>query len=334
MQMLEKKNSSQTISDYLFIDYKDHQIRIDYIQNHPVLLNIKKSINCNIKRIELIKKLTGQLVKRIINFNNSGNELCELEDRIRKTFFPETQFLKNTSDRFVSLKTDKALSGIPFEVMLLNSDHNFYISRLVEINDIKANNKYNFSPSIKFIFPKYKRLKFDPANEIKLLKKKIKNKNYEMYYKPFKITEFIRLLENSYMVHFSGHTVFNRKRKEYGLKINDHDIFYFSDFTHCLNLPDLLTFHSCFEFKHLEHLNKGLQVLFQNGVKNVLLPYTEIRQEIPFFFFDFYNHILNGMETGKAFKFIINSFSKEQKYFPLLFRLYGNPMEKYFKKFI
>lgn len=330
IELLEQKNFQQTITDYLFFNTKDNIIEIDYIQNHPTPLNIKKIIKYNDKTFKTLHKFLEQLLQKIINHHNI-HEFQELQLRIHNTFFSNFTILNRLSNRFISIKTDKKLSKIPFEVILLFKNNNFYTSRIIEINDIKLKNKFNFNTNIKFIYPKYKRTPLDREDEIKSINKKLKNRNYEIYKKSFKFTEFIKLLENSYIVHFSGHSVYNKKRKEYGLKINDTDIFYFSDFSQCLNVPDMITFNSCFDFKYLDHIHNGLKTIFQSGCKNILLPFTEIWEKQPLFFCDFYNYLSSGMEISKAYKLIINSFNDELKFYPMLFRLYGNPMEKYFK---
>lgn len=332
IHLLDKKNFQQTSSDYLFFNVKKGHIEIDYIQNHPAPFNIKKIIQYNNKSIQIFNTFSEQLIKRIINFHNVKNELKEIQLRIKNLFFKKLNILDLFQERFISIKVDQPLSQIPYEILLLDNKNNFFISRLIEIDDLVKKSKYQYETSIKYIHPIYKKCSLNRKNEINAIKNKLKNINYAIYEKQFRMTEFIKLIENSYIIHFSGHSVYNAKRKEYGLKINDHDIFYLSDFNQCINLPHLIVFHSCFEYKHLERLYTGLKNLFQSGVKNVLLPISEIWEEETPFFPDFYLHLNNGMEIGKAFKLIIKNILNHKEYYPLLFRLYGNPMEKYFKK--
>ena len=331
IEQLELKNFHQAVTDYLFFQIKNNLIEINYIQNYPGIIHIKKYLDFDIKNFKTLIKLLEELIKRIINFNNINNEFNRLKQRLKNIFFKEFKFINQMNDRFISIKTDEKLSKIPFEILLFDKK-NFYISRIVDIENIEFKNKLNFSRSIKFIYPEYNKDYLACQNEIKIINRKFKNQNYEIYKKNFRPAEFIKILEDSYIIHFSGHSVYNKKRKEYGLKINDKDIFYFSDFQQCINLPDMMTFNSCFEFRYIEHLQAGLKTFFQAGCKNVILPFTEIWEKQPMFFPDFYKHLQDGLEVGKAFKYIINSFNNDMKFCPMFFRLYGNPMEKYFEK--
>ncbi len=330
---LELKNFPQGVTDYLFLRLKDNNIEINYIQNHPDIIHIKKRLNFNNRNFKTLNLLIDGLINKIINFYNINNELNELKNRIENTFFKDFKIFDKITERFISIKTDAELSRIPFEIYLLNKKNNFYTSRIVDIERINIGNKLKFPSGVKFVYPEYKKHALPCSNEKNTICRKLKNYNYEIYCKSFKPAEFIKLLEDSYIMHFSGHSVYNNKQKEYGLRINDNDIFYFSDFKQCLNLPDMITFNSCFEFKHIEHLSPSLKILFQLGCKNIILPFTEIWGEQPVFFPHIYKHISDGLEIGKAFKYVMDSFKGRLKFYPLLFRLYGNPMEKYFKKY-
>ena len=332
IEQLELKNFQQTVTDYLFFQIKNNLIEIDYIQNHPRIIHIKKYLDYDIKNLKTLIKLLEELIRQIINFYNIDNEFFKLKQRLRNTFFKEFKIINQMTDRFISIKTDEKLSKIPFEIFLFDNKKKFYISRIINVDDIELKNESSFSNSMKFIYPEYKKEYIASQNEMKMIHRKLKNHNYQIYKKSFKPAEFIKILEDSYIVHFSGHSVYNKRRKEYGLKINDRDIFYFSDFSQCLNLPNMITFNSCFKFRHIEHLQSCLKTLFQTGCKNVILPFTEIWEKQPVFFPDFYKYLQDGLEVGKAFRYVMNSFEDSLKFYPMFFRLYGNPMEKYFEK--
>jgi len=127
-------------------------------------------------------------------------------------------------------------------------------------------------------------------------------------------------------VHFNGHAVYNKRKKEYGLKLNDKEIFYFSSFQQCLCVPELIIFNSCFEYRFINNLEKNLKLLFQKGCQNIILPYLSIWQKQTIFFPQFYKYLKDGLPVGKAYKWLINSFNKKRWDYPAFFRLYGNPM--------
>ena len=169
----------------------------------------------------------------------------------------------------------------------------------------------------------------DNYKEFNFLKKELSQVNVQSYHFPLQKIDFIKLVENSYIIYFSGHSVFNKSKKEFALKINDKDLFYFSDFIQCLNIPKLIILNSCFDYNYIELADKSFAQLLEFGCKNIIIPIAHILQKQNPIFHQYIKLLLDGYKIAEIHDYIQYDM-KNINNLPLFFRLYGNSMEKYF----
>jgi len=330
LQMLNKINFPQLASDILYIDMNNNNLNIRYLKNYTEIQIVRESISVD-------KKILDNDTERFVNIIKNKSDIALIKNmgfKLFKLFSKSNIFSKNILyNRYIIITSNSSMvTKIPFE--LIYDGANFFIEKISLGRGIYLDSlpyeafNLNQKSNITILLPKYKNIHFT-AKKISALFAN-KNLNYTIYNKKLKTQEFVHICENSKILYFGGHSIFDKTRKDYGLKLSDSDIFYLQDFQLCSSLPEFIIFHACFENKFFQYIEKKLHLLFKNGTKNILMPFMEIPIESDSFIQFFMKKLLAGHPIGDAFEYSAINGIKTNQHDWKFFRLYGDPKLKYF----
>lgn len=323
-EVLREVNFPQLASDLLWIEFNEHRCIIKYFQSYPEL-----KIYCD--HIDIHRDLLLEYARQ-----------CETEIKTVKEKYGYKLFsFFNKSQIFSIIKPGRDLCIIfteyghliPVEVMFdgkkfLITKYNIARMLLTPTEPEKMLDMFEFINNVAVIAPIYKDSSFSFEKIYKLFASKIKR--VIVFNKKLGKREFARICETTKVLYFAGHTVFNKQKKDFALKLSDNVFFYLKDFQQCVRLPELIIFHTCFENRYFKFAEENLKYFFTAGTKNVLIPFMEIPAESERIILYFVKYILTGNKIGEAFRLsVINSIENNKDDW-IYFRLYGDPKSKIF----
>ncbi len=332
-QILNEINFPQLASDIVLFELKEDNCYIKYFQSYPEVKVLSESIKLDKK---YIIDLSHQIEVEIKSAKESENFILNLQKFGFKLFtiFKKSKIFSSIkSGRDLCVLLENEMSILPIEVIFdgyrffsekYNISHSFFISS----ESFDPFPMSDFHNDVSIVVPRYKDTKFDFKKIYKLFISK--SSKIVVYNKKLKNKEFTKICENSRILYFAGHTVFNRQKREFGLKIGDDKLFYLSDFQYCVRLPFLIMFHSCFENKFFHYTERALSKLFIYGVKNIVIPIMEVPMKSEGFIENFVKNLTEGNKIGESFRLVINNAIKKGWNDWIYFRLYGDPKMKYF----
>jgi len=319
---LEKINYPQLASDIVSIKINKNLL-INYIKTYPEI---------NIIQIE--RKLNLKMINQFLNISRDElkEDLKKYGLKIYEALFLN-EFLKNISnDRDIAFLLDEKISFLPLEISF--DGYNFLIekyniSRVFKIENYSSiyTNFSNYENTISLVVPKYYNENFEYKKIFKIFSEKFKN--LTVYSIKLSEREFVKILENSKILYFAGHSVFNKRKNNYALKFGENKLFFLDDFLNAVKLPELIIFHSCFDNRYLKFAEKSIKNFFVKGTKNIILPAYEILKDNSIFITEFVKNLLNN-KIGEAFRISVLNSMKINNYEWIYFRLFGDPKIKYF----
>lgn len=323
LNLLNEINFPQLASDLLIVSYTDKKLKFNFISSYPELnlISSEKSIDLkflwntfsNLSNIELkndIKKY-GLRIYNLINEN----------------------FLNNLkTGRDIAIYLDKKISFLPFEIAFDSKNfliEKYNIARIFYKNSFQTYPPIlNYENEVAIIAPKYNNQSFEYSKISKILNSK--SNSVAIFNKKLSKKEFIKILENSKILYFAGHSNFNKKDFNYYLKLSNTDSLSLEELKNSIQLPEFIIFHSCFENKYFNCAENQIKDFFKKGTKNILIPFTEIPQDNLYFISNFLKNLTCSNKIGESFRFAVIESILNNNYDWIYFRLYGDPKLKYF----
>ncbi len=275
----------------------------------------------------LLNEVYLENLKRDINIGYLENNLKEIGYKIYNIFFSNIVFLKKDT-RYITILSDKKLSFIPFEIAYNGKEFLFerhIISRDFIYEEERESQEFplkEYSSFLSVCAVKYN-AEEEFGDEVKY-RDIAKYFNMPLFYykKKFKASEFIKILENSRIFYFSGHSEF-KKNKLY-LKLSDKNYYLFQDFLSLSFLPEVLILNFCMDIERIEKIENIIKELLKKGVKNIIISYLPVFKIQNKFFFYFFKFFSKNRNIGEAFFRSIKFLQKTNNHEWIYYRLYGN----------
>lgn len=328
VRLLKAANFPQMSSDLLLMEKNGSSIQATVFVTYPETRVLRQTISINSAEYRSLLKLVRETVRRFQKCPSPAVRQ-EISFRISRFFWEKADPFQQLSGRFVAFLSRPFTAALPLEWPLLTGSRRIFLSRVLARQGTKDDPGPPPGRTVSILFPRYEKFTLARAGETRRIRAELSGSS-DILEKKISRSEFTGLLEKSYVLYFSGHSLYNRVRKEYGLRLNDRDIFYFSEFRRCLRLPALIFFNSCFDDRRLGILENSLAPLFGAGTQNIVIPFMPLGQEQPCLFVPYLKGLKAGLCIAEAHDRV--SRIKELQPLPLFFRLYGSPMQKYFQK--